>query len=310
MTKSPQNDTNDNPHKYDASNIQILEGIDAVRKRPAMYIGDTFGKGLHHLVYEVVDNSVDEAMGGYCDRIEVEIHENGSISIADNGRGIPVDMHKTENKPAVEVVLTTLHAGGKFDHSSYKVSGGLHGVGVSCVNALSEWFEVEIKRDGSIYHQRFERGKTVSSLNVVGKTKSSGTKITFLPDPVIFTETTDFVYDTLAKRLRELAFLNKGLIIVLTDKRVGKERDVVFEFKGGVVSFVESLTSSKTPVHNKVIYINSDKDLIQFEIAIQYQDAYSENVYTFSNNIHTPDGGTHLSGFRSALTRVINNYAK
>jgi DNA gyrase subunit B len=310
MTPSNKENINENPHTYDASNIQILEGIAAVRKRPAMYIGDTFSKGLHHLVYEVVDNSVDEAMGGYCDRIDIVINENESITIADNGRGIPVDMHKTEKKPAVEVVLTTLHAGGKFDHNSYKVSGGLHGVGVSCVNALAEWFEVEIKRDGQIYHQRYERGKTVSKLNVIGKTKNSGTKVTFLPDPEIFQETTSFVYDTLAKRLRELAFLNKGLIIALTDKRVGKERETLFEFKGGIISFVETLNQSKAPVHNKVIYINSDKDVIQFEIAIQYQDSYSENVYSYANNIHTPEGGTHLSGFRAALTRVINNYAK
>ncbi len=296
--------------KYDATNIQILEGTEAVRMRPAMYIGDTSTRGLHHLVYEVVDNSVDEAMGGYCNEIAVEINENDSITVTDNGRGIPVDMHKTEKKPAVEVVLTTLHAGGKFDHRTYKVSGGLHGVGVSCVNALSEWLEVEIKRDGKIHHQRYEKGITASKLTTIGKTKSSGTKVTFLPDRSIFTEITTYSYDTLAKRLRELAFLNKGLVIKLSDKRSKKEKETVFEFKGGVVSFVESLTGKKNRLHKKVIHFEREKEGIQFEVAIQYDDGYSENVYTYANNIHTSEGGTHLSGFRSALTRAINNYAK
>jgi len=300
----------DNTKKYDATNIQILEGTEAVRMRPAMYIGDTFNRGLHHLVYEVVDNSVDEAMGGYCTHIDVSINENESITVKDNGRGIPVDMHKTEKKPAVEVVLTTLHAGGKFDHRTYKVSGGLHGVGVSCVNALSEWLEVEIKRNGKIYHQRYEKGVTASKLTTVGKTKTSGTTVTFLPDKTIFKETTTFSYDTLAKRLRELAFLNKGLIVKLTDKRGSKEKENVFEFKGGVVSFVETLTSGKNRLHRKVIYFEKKKEEIQFEVAIQYDDGYSENTYAYANNIHTSEGGTHLSGFRSALTRAINNYAK
>ncbi len=296
--------------QYDATNIQILEGTEAVRMRPAMYIGDTFTRGLHHLVYEVVDNSVDEAMGGFCTHITVEINENDSITVTDNGRGIPVDMHKTEKKPAVEVVLTTLHAGGKFDHRTYKVSGGLHGVGVSCVNALSEWLEVEIKKEGKIYHQRYEKGTTASKLTTIGKTKSSGTKVTFLPDKTIFKETTAYSYDTLAKRLRELAFLNKGLIVKLVDKRDKKEKESVFEFKGGVVSFVESLTSKKIRLHKKVIYFQREREGLQFEVAIQYDDGYSENLYAYANNIHTSEGGTHVSGFRSALTRAINNYAK
>ncbi len=296
--------------QYDATNIQILEGTEAVRMRPAMYIGDTFSRGLHHLVYEVVDNSVDEAMGGYCDKIDVVINENNSIAVIDNGRGIPVDIHRTEKKPAVEVVLTTLHAGGKFDHRTYKVSGGLHGVGVSCVNALSEWLEVEIKRDGKIYHQRYEKGITKTKLVVIGKTKSHGTKVTFLPDKTIFTETTKYSYDILAKRLRELAFLNKGLIISLEDKREEKEKKAIFEFKGGIVSFVDDLTKSKNRVHKKPIFFTKEKEQIQFEVAMQYDDSYSENVYTYANNIHTTEGGTHLSGFRAALTRAINAYAK
>lgn len=296
--------------KYDASNIQVLGGMEAVRKRPAMYIGDTVSRGLHHLVYEVVDNSVDEALAGYCSEIEVVINENDSITVIDNGRGIPVDMHKTEKKPAVEVALTTLHAGGKFDHNSYKVSGGLHGVGVSCVNALSDWLEVEIKRDGGIYHQRYERGKTASKLSVVGKTKSTGTKITFRPDKTIFTQITVFSYDILARRLRELAFLNRGLTIKLTDKRAKKEKETVFHFKGGIISFVETLTENKIRLHNKPIYFDKEKEGVQLEVALIYDDGYSENVYTYANNINTTEGGTHLSGFRSALTRAVNGYAK
>ncbi|NCU31555.1 MAG: DNA topoisomerase IV subunit B, partial [Candidatus Moranbacteria bacterium] len=285
-------------HKYDSTNIQILEGVAAVRKRPAMYIGDTFSKGLHHLVYEVVDNSVDEALAGYCTEIEVFINENGSITVTDNGRGIPVDMHKTEKKPAVEVVLTTLHAGGKFDHDSYKVSGGLHGVGVSCVNALSEWLEVEVKRDGNIYHQHYECGAAKSKLTVIGKTKSSGTKITFKPDKEIFKQTTTYSYETLAKRMRELAFLNKGLIIKLVDTREGKEKETVFVFKGGIISFMDELNKNKNVIHKKPVYFDIEKDHIQLEVAIQYDDGYSENVYAYANNINTTEGGTHLSGFR------------
>ncbi|VAW16657.1 DNA gyrase subunit B, partial [hydrothermal vent metagenome] len=276
----------------------------------AMYIGDTFARGLHHLVYEVVDNSVDEALAGHCTDIEVVINEKNSITVIDNGRGIPVDIHKTEKKPAVEVVLTTLHAGGKFDHDSYKVSGGLHGVGVSCVNALSDYLEVEIKRDGKIHHQRYEKGKVKSKLTVIGKTKTAGTKITFKPDASIFQKTTTYSYDTLAKRLRELAFLNKGLRIKLKDTRGEKEKESLFEFKGGIVSFVETLNKNKTTAHKKVIYFEKEKEGLEFEIAIQYDDGYSENVYAYANNIHTTEGGTHVSGFRSALTRAINTYAK
>lgn len=297
-------------HKYDSTNIQILEGVAAVRKRPAMYIGDTFSKGLHHLVYEVVDNSVDEALAGYCTEIQVCINENGSVTVIDNGRGIPVDMHKTEKKPAVEVVLTTLHAGGKFDHNSYKVSGGLHGVGVSCVNALSEWLEVEVKRDGQIHHQHYECGAAKSKLTVIGKTKTSGTKITFKPDREIFKQTTTYSYDTLAKRMRELAFLNKGLIIKLADTREGKEKETVFVFKGGIISFMDELNKNKNVIHKRPVYFDIEKDHIQLEVAIQYDDSYSENIYAYANNINTTEGGTHLSGFRAALTRGINNYGK
>ena len=295
---------------YDATTIQVLEGVEAVRRRPAMYIGDTSVRGLHHLVYEVVDNSIDEALGGYCDTIDVIIHENQVISVTDNGRGIPVDIHKTEKKPAVEVVLTTLHAGGKFDHQAYKVSGGLHGVGVSCVNALSDWLEVEIKRDGKIYHQRYERGKTATKLTVLGKTKATGTKVTFKPDRTIFKETYIFSYEILAKRLRELAFLNKGLLIKLTDKRGEKEKESIFQFKGGIVSFVEYLSTNKEPLHKKVVYFQKEKEGIEMEAALQYNDSYTENVFSFANNINTSEGGTHLTGFRSALTRAINQYAK
>jgi DNA gyrase subunit B len=295
---------------YTADNIQVLEGMEAVRRRPAMYIGDTFARGLHHLVYEVVDNSVDEALAGFCTEVEVTINENDSISVVDNGRGIPVDIHKTLKKPAVEVALTTLHAGGKFDHDSYKVSGGLHGVGVSCVNALSDWLEVEIKRDGQIYHQRYEKGITKSKLTVIGKTKTTGTKVSFRPDKTIFTQTTAYSYDTLAKRLRELAFLNQGLTIKLIDKRQKKEKETIFHFKGGIASFVQTLTENKARLHDKVVFFSKEKEGIQLEVAMQYDDGYSENVFTYANNINTVEGGTHLSGFRSALTRAVNSYAK
>jgi len=305
IKRSP--DPQDKPKAYDATSIQVLEGIEAVRRRPAMYIGDTSTRGLHHLVYEVVDNSVDEALGGYCDSISVAINSDNSITVVDNGRGIPVDMHKTEKKPAVEVALTTLHAGGKFDHRSYKVSGGLHGVGVSCVNALSDWLEVEVKRDGKIYHQRYERGKTVSKLTVIGKSTNTGTKITFKPDKAIFNKT-EYSYDILSQRLRELAFLNKGLKIKLGDARADKES--IFEFAGGIVSFVEYLNKNKNPLHNKVVYFEKLQDDINVEVALQYNDGYAETLFSFANNINTIEGGTHLSGFKSALTRAINQYAK
>ena len=292
---------------YDATSIQVLEGIEAVRRRPAMYIGDTATRGLHHLVFEVVDNSVDESLGGFCDSIAVGIQQDNSITVIDNGRGIPVDIHKTEKKPAVEVALTTLHAGGKFDHQSYKVSGGLHGVGVSCVNALSDWLEVEVKRDGKIYHQRYERGKTVSKLIVIGKSTSTGTKITFKPDKTIFPKT-EYSYDILSQRLRELAFLNKGLKIKLTDER--SEKEAIFEFSGGIVSFVEYLNKNKNPLHNKVVYFEKLQDEVNVEVALQYNDGYAETMFSYANNINTIEGGTHLSGFKSALTRAINQYAK
>jgi len=294
--------------KYDATTIQVLEGVDAVRKRPAMYIGDVSTRGLHHLVYEVVDNSVDEAMAGYCKNIVVTIHVDNSITVTDDGRGIPVDIHKTQKKPAVEVVLTTLHAGGKFDHRSYKVSGGLHGVGVSVVNALSEWLEVEVKRDGKVYHQEFEKGKTVSKLTVIGKAKTTGTTITFKPDKDIFSCPLEFSYEILSNRLRELAFLNRGLRIKLIDERSDKEAE--FQFDGGVVSFVEYLNRNKNPLHKNVIYFSGEKDGVSCEVALQYNDGYAENIFSFVNNINTIEGGTHLSGFKSALTRSVNQYCK
>jgi DNA gyrase subunit B len=293
--------------KYDAQNITVLGGLDAVRKRPAMYIGDTGVRGLHHCVYEVVDNSVDEALAGYCKQIQVTLNADGSCSINDDGRGIPVDMHATENKPAVEVVLTTLHAGGKFDHNTYKVSGGLHGVGVSCVNALSEWFEVEVRRDNQVHHMRFERGLPASQLETIGKTKGTGTKITFFPDATIF-QATEFNWDTLAARLREIAFLNKGLEIKLIQEEPAREE--LFRYDGGIREFVEHLNRSKTALHPKVIYIEKERDGVAVEIAMQYTDAYAENLFSFANNINTVEGGTHLSGLRSALTRTVNQYAR
>lgn len=294
--------------RYDAKTIQVLEGLEAVRKRPAMYIGDTAVGGFHHLVYEVVDNSIDEAMGGYCQNINVIVHKNNSVTVIDDGRGIPVDMHETEKKSALEVVLTKLHAGGKFDHKSYKVSGGLHGVGVSVVNALSEWLEAEVRRDGKVYHQRYERGKAVSKVTVVGKSKTTGTHITFKPDNQIFTGKLDYSFDTLSNRLRELAFLNKGLKIELKDERTNKEN--AFKFTGGIESFVEFLNRNKNPLHKKVIYFSGEKDRVQTELALQYNDGYGENLFSFANNINTIEGGTHLSGFKSALTRAINQYCK
>jgi DNA gyrase subunit B len=294
-------------HQYDATNITVLEGIEAVRMRPAMYIGDTSVRGLHHCIYEVVDNSIDEALAGHCTRVIVKINADGSVSIRDNGRGIPVDMHATEKKPALEVVLTTLHAGGKFDSDSYKVSGGLHGVGVSCVNALSEWMEAEVRRDGKVYHMRFEKGHRASNLEVIGSTKSTGTMVTFLPDKEIFL-TTDFQWDIIANRLRELAFLNKGIEIQLIEEET--ERDETFAYAGGISEFVEHLNKAKNPVHPKVIYMEHERDNVQVEIAMQYTDAYNESIFSFANNINTIEGGTHLSGFRSALTRTVNAYAK
>ena len=293
-------------HKYDATSIKVLGGIEAVRKRPAMYIGSTGELGLHHLVWEVVDNSVDEALAGYCDEINVTVHEDSSVTVIDNGRGIPVDMHATEKKPAAEVVMTVLHAGGKFDTDSYKVSGGLHGVGVSVVNALSDWLELEILRDGQVWVQTYERGEPTSKLKVTGKTKKTGTKVTFHPDPKIFT-TTNFSYDTLAQRLRELAFLNKGLKITLDDERTDKKAE--FRFTGGIAEFVKHLNRGKGVLHDSPIYMEGRRENVDMEIAVQYNDTYAENVFSFANTINTVDGGSHLSGFRSALTRTINYYA-
>lgn len=294
--------------KYDATTIQVLEGIEAVRKRPAMYIGDTSTAGFHHLVYEVVDNSIDERMAGYCENIEVIIHADNSITVSDDGRGIPVDMHKTQKKPAVEVVLTTLHSGGKFDHRMYKVSGGLHGVGVSVVNALSYWLEVEVRRDGKVYHQRYERGQTKTKLTVVGKSKHTGTTVSFKPDKEIFGDKGSYSFETLSNRLRELAFLNQGVKIVLKDERTEKEAE--FKFTGGVISFVQYLNKNKTPLHSKVVYFQKEKDNIQVEVALQYNDGYAENIFCYANNINTTEGGTHLTGFKTALTRALNQYGK
>ncbi|MGH7308299.1 MAG: DNA topoisomerase (ATP-hydrolyzing) subunit B [Candidatus Rokuibacteriota bacterium] len=293
---------------YTASDIKILEGLEAVRKRPAMYIGDTSAYGLHHLVYEVVDNSVDEALAGHCDSIKVILHSDGSCSVGDNGRGIPVDVHQETGRPAAEVVLTTLHAGGKFEHSAYKVSGGLHGVGVSVVNALSEWLEVEIRRQGGIWTQRFENGGAPAGELTSGeKTQKHGTIIRFKPDPAIFEETA-LSFDTLSNRLRELAFLNRGLKIVIEDER--DARNHTFLYKGGIVEFVKHLNQNKTPVHPKVLYFEGKRGDIEVEVALQYNDGYQENVFAFANNINTREGGTHLTGFRAALTSRLASYAE
>lgn len=297
----------DSGHKYDATKITVLEGIEAVRMRPAMYIGDTSVRGLHHCVFEILDNSIDEAMAGFCDKIEVSLNADGSVTVDDNGRGIPVDMHATEHKPAVEVVLTTLHAGGKFDNEIYKVSGGLHGVGASCVNALSEWLEVEVRRDGYIYHQRYEQGHPVSKLEIIGKAKNTGTKITFAADPSIFSEI-KFEWDIISIRCRELAFLNKGITIKLTQEE--PEKGETYKYDGGIVEFVKHLNQNKKPLHAKVFYFECEKDMVKVEVALQYTDAFSENISSFANNINTIEGGTHLSGFKSALTRTINSYAR
>ncbi|NOZ21292.1 MAG: DNA topoisomerase (ATP-hydrolyzing) subunit B [Planctomycetes bacterium] len=295
--------------QYDASAIKVLGGIEAVRKRPAMYIGDTGSRGLHHLVEEVVANSIDEAMGGYATAITVRLVADGSATIVDDGRGIPVDMHQGEGKPAVEVIMTTLHAGGKFEHGAYKVSGGLHGVGVSCVNALSGWLEVEIRRDGHVYFQRYERGKPVTSLETRGKAKRQGTKISFKADEDIFGET-EFVYDTIAARLRELAFLNRGLKITIVDERQEEAKSETFQYNGGLKAFVQHLNREKDVVHRDIIYFEKEEAGIIVEVALQYNDGYSETMLSFANNVNTVEGGTHLSGFRSALTRTLNNYAR
>ncbi|ETA69189.1 DNA topoisomerase (ATP-hydrolyzing) subunit B [Methanolobus sp. WCC1] len=294
---------------YDASNIQVLEGLEAVRKRPSMYIGSIDGRGLHHLVYEVVDNSIDEALAGYCTQIDVSINHDGTITVLDNGRGIPVGMHPKYNKSALEVVMTILHAGGKFNKDTYKVSGGLHGVGVSVVNALSEWMEAEVQRDGKIYYQRYERGTPTDELLEIGETSTTGTKITFMPDSRIF-ETTKFVYETLATRLRELAFLNRGIKISISDDREEERVEEKFEYEGGIISFVEHLNHNKNSLHEPPIYFERTKDDTVVEISMQYTDSYAESVFSFVNNINTHEGGTHLVGFKAALTRVANDYIK
>lgn len=295
---------------YDATTIQVLEGVEAVRKRPGMYIGDTTLRGLHHLVYEVVDNSIDEALAGHATHVTVIIQSDGSVKVSDDGRGIPVDEHKGQKKSALEVVMTTLHAGGKFDNKAYRVSGGLHGVGVSVTNALSEWCDVEVRRDGSVHKQTYAAGKPTSKVQVTGKTKERGTTVTFLADKKIF-ENIEFSYDTLSNRLRELAFLNKGIKVSIRDERNKKEiKEQTFVYKGGISEFIEYLNRNKNPLHKKILYVNRTKDGVEAEVALQYNDSYSEEVFSFANNINTIEGGTHLSGFKTALTRATNQYAK
>ena len=297
---------------YGGDQIQVLEGLEAVRKRPGMYIGSTSGRGLHHLVYEIVDNAIDEALAGFCTHIEVMINKDNSITVIDNGRGVPVDINHKTGRPAIEVVYTVLHAGGKFGGGGYKVSGGLHGVGASVVNALSEWLEVQVKRNGHIYQQRYERGKICYDLKIVGDCdiEDTGTKVTFLPDAEIFQETTVFEYDILMHRLREMAFLTKGIKITLTDLREGLEQEKVFHYEGGIKEFVEYLNKSKEPLYSQIIYCEGMKDNVQVEVAFQHNDGYNEVVDSFVNNIKTPEGGTHLTGFRNALTKTFNDYAR
>tara|TARA_B110000967_G_scaffold46732_1_gene47183 strand:- start:1164 stop:3134 length:1971 start_codon:yes stop_codon:yes gene_type:complete len=294
--------------EYSAENIKVLEGLEAVRKRPAMYIGDVGKRGLHHLVYEVVDNSIDEALGGFCDKVKVVFNKDGSVTVEDNGRGIPVDLHKEENRPALEVVMTVLHAGGKFDKGSYKVSGGLHGVGVSVVNALSEWLWVEVSRDGKIHRQDYKIGDPQNKLKVTGSAKETGTKVCFYPDKTIF-NTIDFEYSIISERLRELAYLNSGLEIVLVDERVEDGQRDSFNFEGGLSDFVRYLDQNNSPLHDKIITVNKTDGDVPVDVALRYGNTYNDNILTFVNNINTIEGGTHLSGFRSALTRAMNNHA-
>ena len=305
-----QGGSKDSKTKYDATQIQVLEGVEAVRKRPGMYIGDTTARGLHHLVYEVVDNSIDEALAGYATMVETVIQSDGSVKVIDDGRGIPVDMHKTQKKSALEVVMTTLHAGGKFDNKAYRVSGGLHGVGVSVTNALSEWCEVEVRRDGKIYHQGYKKGAPATKVTSGGKSTKTGTTVTFMPDKTIF-DTVEFSFDTLANRLRELAFLNKGIRIKITDERVAKgTKEHIFLYKGGISEFIQYLNRNKVPIQRKIFYVEKTKDGVEVEAALQYNDSFGEDVFSYANNINTIEGGTHMSGFRTALTRACNLYAK
>lgn len=295
--------------KYDEEQIQVLEGIEAVRKRPGMYIGSTSLRGLHHLVYEIMDNSIDEALAGYCDTIKVILHKDNSVTNIDNGRGIPVGIHPKMGIPTLEVVHTTLHSGGKFGGSGYKVSGGLHGVGAAVVNALSEWMEVEVMRDGRRYKQRYERGKAVTGIEIVGEADSTGTITTFKPDPEIFDEV-EFDYDILLKRFRELAFLNKGLTIILIDERGEEIKEKVLRYDGGIISFVKYINQNKDVIHEDIIYLDGQKENMEVEIAFQYTDSYVENVFSFANNIATTEGGTHVTGFKAAITKVVNDYAR
>lgn len=304
MAKSKKQGSDD----YTAGQIQVLKGLEAVRKRPGMFIGSTSARGLHHLVYEVVDNSIDEAMAGYCSEVVVTIHPDNSVTVTDDGRGIPVDIHPTEKVPGVELAMTTLHAGGKFDKNTYKVSGGLHGVGVSVVNALSEYLEVEIRRGGRKYHQRYERGIKAKDLEDLGKATGSGTLVTFKPDPEIFTEL-EYSYEVLSNRLRELAFLNKGLRITLTDERNGSESET-YEYEGGIAEYVEFLRGSRGALHDKVCYFETSRPEAEIELALQYDEGFNENTHTFVNNINTHEGGMHLTGLKAALTRTINDYAR
>ncbi|EFM10963.1 DNA gyrase, B subunit [Paenibacillus curdlanolyticus YK9] len=297
-----------NQNTYDESQIQVLEGLEAVRKRPGMYIGSTSSKGLHHLVWEVVDNSIDEALAGFCTHIDVIVHEDNSITVVDNGRGIPVGENTKLKKSTVEVVMTVLHAGGKFGGEGYKVSGGLHGVGVSVVNALSEHVTVTVKRDGHVYQQEYRRGAPQYDIKVIGDSEETGTIVQFKPDPEIFTETTVYEYEILQSRIRELAFLNKGISISLTDERTGQSN--IYKYDGGIIEFVKYLNRNREALHETPIYVEGEKDHIQVEVALQYNDSYSDNIYSFANNINTHEGGTHESGFKSALTRIINDYAR
>tara|TARA_B100000579_G_scaffold434439_1_gene455339 strand:- start:1526 stop:3496 length:1971 start_codon:yes stop_codon:yes gene_type:complete len=300
--------TETNSKQYSAESIKVLEGLEAVRKRPAMYIGDVGKRGLHHLVYEVVDNSIDEALAGYCTKVTVVFNKNGSVTVEDNGRGIPVDLHKEEKKPALEVVMTVLHAGGKFDKGSYKVSGGLHGVGVSVVNALSEWLWVEVKRDGKVHRQEYKIGDPQNKLKITGDSKKTGTKVCFFPDSAVF-KTIRFEYSIIAERLRELAYLNSGLEIVLRDERTEDGESDSFKFKGGLSDFVKYLDENNNPLHNKVVTVKKEDGDVPVDVALRYGNTYNDNILTFVNNINTIEGGTHLSGFRSALTRAMNNHA-
>ena len=310
MNKVNQEEKNKQAHEYDASQIQVLEGLEAVRKRPGMYIGSTSRQGLHHLVWEIVDNSIDEALAGFCDEINVIIEQDGSVTVVDNGRGIPVDIQAKTGRPAVETVFTILHAGGKFGGGGYKVSGGLHGVGSSVVNALSSKLSVTVYKDGKVHYQEFQRGHVVNDLKMIGETDKQGTTVHFVPDPEIFKETTDFDFETLAIRVRELAFLNRGLRLTIEDKREGREDKLEYHYEGGIKSYVEFLNSSKAVLFEEPIYLEGEQQDIMVEVALQYTDGYHTNLLSFANNIHTYEGGTHEAGFKTALTRVINDYAR